>query len=105
MFWSDELQHSIINKRIEDRTNFPSWICFVNGILIGLEYKPTWKGKDFYSQKSYYSISVTIVCDDKKMIYHYYTERAGCSHDACIFANSQLGRTPGRFFLGDQYLF
>ncbi|OAD75722.1 hypothetical protein PHYBLDRAFT_72835 [Phycomyces blakesleeanus NRRL 1555(-)] len=76
----------------------------LDGILINLEYKPTWKGENFYSRKSCYCISATIICDAENIIRYCHTVWPECFYDACIFANTHMTRNPGQYFSGDQYV-
>lgn len=104
LFWPGLSERKQIASRIFKETGFPSCIGFVDGTLIPLDTKPPWSGEDFYSRKNIYCLSAMIVCDDQKLIRYCYTEWAGSSHDARVFANSNLSRFLSRFFEGDEYL-
>ncbi|OAD75668.1 hypothetical protein PHYBLDRAFT_143916 [Phycomyces blakesleeanus NRRL 1555(-)] len=101
---SDENERVLISQRIEEQTDFPSCIGFVDGTLIRLEYKPNWDGKDFYNRKSIYCLSAMTVCDDKKRVHHCFTGWPGCSHNARVYVSSQLALSPEAHFSNDQYL-
>jgi len=104
VFWPEEDERKEISRRIESETGFPFCVGFVDGSLIALDSKPTWNGEDFYTRKSNYCISAMFVCDDRKLIRHCYTGWAGSSHDARVYANSPLARSPRTFFSGNEYL-
>lgn len=104
VFWPDAEERKEISSRIESMTAFPSCIGFVDGTLIDLEFKPTWKGEDFYTRKSRYSLSAMLVCDDQKLIRYCFTGWAGCTHDNRVYTNSSLAHSPNLFFSGDEYL-
>lgn len=104
VFWPTEDERQEISKRIKNDTDFPFCVGFVDGTLIPFSGKPVWQGEDFYSRKSFYCLTAMIVCDDRKMIRHCFTGYAGSSHDARVYANSDLAQNPRKFFSGEEYL-
>lgn len=102
--WPDLSEKIMIKERILEASGFPDCVGFVDGGLMVLEYKPGLEGSDYWSHKHRYGITALVVCDDLKRIRHLEVGFCGSAHDNRVFDHSRVGKAPGIFFQGQEYL-
>ena len=60
---------------------WPQCVGIIDGTHVGLESKPTNYHSCYFNRKSFYSINVTIICDDRGKILYFYAGWPGTTHD------------------------
>jgi hypothetical protein len=87
--WPEEDQSQEMKNRLA-MTGFHHYTGIIDGTLIVLEFRPEKFHQCYYSQKSFYTLNVMIVCDNRKHITFYLAGWPGSSHNNRVFRNSLL---------------
>ena len=102
--WPNKTERKAIKDRIKDQHGFPNCTGYVDGTLIGLGFKPSRSGEDYFTRKGTYAINAMIVCDDQKRIRHVFAGFPGSAHDQRVFSYSKLAAESTKFFANTEYL-
>jgi len=103
--WPDECEREEIQQRIMEQYLFPNCVGIIDGTLFPLFFKPDCiDAPDYFGRKCCYSLSVPIICDDKKRIRYYVAGWAGCTHDNRIWKNTEVCIHAEQYFSRMQYL-
>ena len=89
--WPSSAEKTIIKKRIENQSEFPNCLGFVDGTLAVLESRPSLHGSDYSGRKNKYGSFMLIVCDDQRRIRYLFTGFCGSVHDNSVLKESKLG--------------
>ncbi|KAG2191582.1 hypothetical protein INT47_012676 [Mucor saturninus] len=102
--WPGKEQKERIKDITKNNNGFPDCLGFVDGTLIHLEYKPKFRGLEFFNRKKRYSIQTMAVCDPDRRITFFATGFLGCRNDSRVFGSSDLGRNLDKYFEDDEYI-
>jgi hypothetical protein len=70
-----------------------------------LAFEPETEDAPDYSGRNYgYSLSVMIICDNKRKVRHYLGGFPGSAHDNRIYKATKLATNPGNYFSPREYL-
>ena len=58
----------------------------------------------YFNRKSFYSINVTIICDDRGRILYFYAGWPGTTHDNRVFKNSKVYKDWRKYFNRNEHL-
>lgn len=87
--WPDHDAQEQIFRVIYESSGLSNCIGFIDGTHIGLSFLPN-GDKDYINRKSYPSIQLQLVVDDKMMIRDTYVGWPGCVHDARVYRKSPI---------------
>ena len=90
--WPSSAEKTIIKKRIENQSEFPNCLGFVDGTLAVFESRPSLHGSDYSGRKNKYGSFMLIVCDDQRRIRYLFTGFCGSVHDNCVLKESKWGK-------------
>lgn len=103
--WPDAEERQDISERIRKQHYFPNCVGLIDGTLTPLAFRPeTEDAPDYKGRKVLYSLSMLVVCDDKRRVLYFIAGWPGSAHDNRIFRNSRLYRNPEEFFTDIEYL-
>ena len=100
--WPNKTEQRAIKDRIRDQLGFPNCIGYVDETLIGLRFKPSRRGEDYFTREGTYAIDAMIVCDDHKKIEH--AGFLGSAHDQRVFSYLKLAKDTTLYFQNTEYL-
>jgi len=83
---------------------WPECIGIIDGTHVGLETKPTKHHNCYFNRKSFYSINVTIICDNRGRILYFYGGWPGTTHDNRVFKNSKVYKNFKDYFKKNEHL-
>ena len=83
---------------------WPDCIGIIDGTHIGLEWKPTKYHECYFNRKSFYSINITVICDDRGRILYFYAGWPGTTHDNRVFKNSKVYKEWRSYFNRNEHL-
>lgn len=105
LYWPNSTEKKFIINENEHPYHFPNCLGFIDGSIIPLAYKSTWRHEDFYSaRKSIYSVNTLAVCDDNRKIRYLATGWVGSANDMRVLPECGMGLYPDRYFSGDEYV-
>ena len=103
--WPDEVERATIGKEIFEEFHFPHCVGIADGTLFPLAFEPeTEDAPDYSGRKLGYSLSVMIICDNKRKVRHYLAGFPGSAHDNRIYKATKLAKIPEQHFSDQQYL-
>ncbi|KAK5639435.1 hypothetical protein RI129_011927 [Pyrocoelia pectoralis] len=81
-----------IMDRFHRKTGFPGIVGAIDGSHIPI-IAPKENHTSYINRKSFHSVLLQGICDDKQLFMDCYAGEAGSIHDACMFRRSEIGRT------------
>jgi hypothetical protein len=103
--WPDLKERQEIAARFEENFDFPNLVGIADGTLFPMAFTPeTDDAGDYKGRKYGHSLTVLIVCDDRRKIRYYYAGWPGSVHDNRVFKNSMLYVNAAHFFNVQEYL-
>ena len=103
VYWPDENERDEMKARLSLQ-GWPDCVGIIDGTHVGLETKPLKYHECYFNRKSFYSINVTIVCDDRGKIIYFYAGWPGTTHDNRVFRNSDLYKNYKNYFRKNEHL-
>ena len=93
LFWPDAAEWKEISGHIRHKYKFPHCIGYVDGIHLGLAFKPELRREQYWTRRQQYVVSVLVLADDLKQIRHLQVGWPGSVHDnriwkTLLYANS-----------------
>jgi hypothetical protein len=107
VFWPEADERKEISDRIRKDKFFPKCVGFIDGTHLGLAFKPTKDGEEYFTRKQSYAVAALVSCDDMRRIRYLNVGWPGSVHDQRIFSNSKLTinvpnmYSPQEYLLGD----
>lgn len=103
--WPDAEERAKIAKRMLIEYGWPNCVAIADGTLMPLAMEPETEDAPDYSGRKYgFSLSVMVICDDRRRILYYLAGWPGSAHDNRIFRATKIARTPHNFFDDTQFL-
>ena len=103
VYWPDASQRKEIRKRLI-AYGFRHCVGIIDGTLIILDNRPQAYHECYFSRKSFYSLNVMIICDDKNRVLYYNAGWPGSTHDNRVFRNSDIFTNREDYFSEYEYL-
>jgi hypothetical protein len=104
-YWPDADQRLKIAEEMFRSHDFPHCVGIADGTLFPLAFEPETEDAPDYSGRKYgYSLSVMIICDNKRKVRHYLAGFPGSAHDNRIYKATKLVTNPGNYFSSREYL-
>ena len=101
--WPTEEEKEAMKSRLA-LEGWPDCIGIIDGTHVGLETRPTKYHDCYFNRKSFYSINVTIICDDRGRILYYYAGWPGTTHDNRVFKNCKVYKNFKEYFNKNEHL-
>ena len=104
-YWPDANERLKIAEEIFRSHDFPHCVGIADGTLFPLAFEPeTEDAPDYSGRKHAYSLSVMIICDNKRKVRHYLAGFPGTAHDNRIYKATKLATNPCDYFSPREYL-
>jgi hypothetical protein len=104
IFWPSAAERVEISSRIKEQHLFPKVVGTVDGTHVGLAFKPSLHGEEYYTRKSQYAVVAMVVNDDKRRIRYLNIGWPASVHDERVWSNTTVAQNPERFFSPGEYL-
>lgn len=102
--WPSPEEKVVIKTINQSYLGFPDCLGFIDGTHICLEDAPVWRENEFYNRKGSHSIQTMAICDHKRRIRYVETGYFGSSHDMRVLAESDMGKNPSKYCVGNEYV-
>jgi len=104
VFWPHEDEMKEISSYFHAKYKFAHFISVIDGMHLGLAFKPELHRGDYFTQNQQYAISTAIVCDHEKKIHFLNIGWPGSVHDQRMFQNSTICKNFQQFFYEREYI-
>jgi len=97
--------YRLMRSEIEDESNFPGCIGFLDGTDIGLMYAPSFYGETYMNRKKRYALNIQTVCDNNLRFTFISAGYPASVGDPVAFGSTPLFRNLASYFFSpDEYL-
>ena len=84
--WPGEDERKEVASRIKDKYFLPNCVGLMDGTLSELRFRPSTDDTTDYSGRKYaFSLTIMVICDDRRKIRAYLSGFPGCTHDNCLW--------------------
>jgi hypothetical protein len=88
VFWPEADERKEISDRIRKEKFFPKCVGFIDGTHLGLAFKPTKDGEEYFTRKQSYAVATLVSCDDMRRIRYLNVGWPGSVHSNIIHGAS-----------------
>jgi hypothetical protein len=104
VFWPEADERKEISDQVQKDKFFPKCVGFVDGTHLGLAFKPTKEGEEYFTRKQSYAVAALVSCDDMRRIRYLNIGWPGSVHDQRFFSYSKLTINAPNMYSPQEYL-